>query len=75
MMGIPIDKVAVYRARWQHGTKLRLKADIDDPFTPKKAGDIFTVDYVDDVGHLHGKWKSGGSLALIPERDSFEIVH
>lgn len=73
-MGIPIDKVAVYRARWPHGTKLRLTADIDDPYTPKKVGDIFTVDFVDDVGQLHGKWKSGGSMALIPERDSFEIV-
>lgn len=74
-MGIPIDKPAVYRARWPHGTKLRLTKDIEDPYTPKRAGDIFIVDFVDDVGQIHGCWKSGGSMALIPERDSFEIVH
>ena len=70
-----INRVAVYREKWPHETKLRLTADIAEPYTPKKAGDIFTVDFVDDMAQLHGSWKSGGSIALIPERDSFQIDH
>ena len=61
--------------RYPHGTRLRLTADIEDPYTPKKVGDIFTVDYVDDIGQIHGRWASGGSIALIPEKDSFEICN
>ena len=73
-MGFPIDKKAVYSARYPKGTKLRLTEDIDDPYTPKKVGDIFIVDTIDDALQIHGKWVSGGSMALIIERDKFEIV-
>lgn len=62
-----------YRERYPEGTKLRLTAGLEDPYSPKKAGDIFVVDCVDDIGQIHGRWASGGSIALIPEVDSFEI--
>ena len=73
-MGIPINKVELYRLRYPNGSKLRLTADIADPYTPKKAGDIFTVSFVDDIGQIHGSFASGGSMALIPEIDSFEVI-
>lgn len=56
------------------GMKLRLTKPINDRFTPKDAGDIFTVDYVDDAGQIHGSWQSGGSMALITGVDEFEII-
>lgn len=56
------------------GTKLKLLKDLDDPYTPKRAGDIMTVNYVDDAGQIHGNWQSGGSLALIIGVDEFEVI-
>lgn len=34
-------------------------------------GKIGIVEYVDDMGQLHGTW---GGLAIIPEEDKFEIL-
>ena len=56
------------------GTKLRLTKEIDDPYTPKDVGDIFTVDYIDDIGNIHGNWESGGTMALVSGVDSYEII-
>ena len=68
------SKVEEYRKKYPFGTKIRLTADLDDPYVPKKTGDIFVVHYVDDAGQLHGYWESGSSIAVIPEKDKFEIV-
>lgn len=73
-MSHPIGKVEYYRMRYPHGIKLRLTEPIEDRFTPKEAGDIFTVDYIDDAGQIHGSWQSGGSMAIIIGVDNFEIV-
>ncbi|MBO5031671.1 MAG: DUF4314 domain-containing protein [Lachnospiraceae bacterium] len=73
-MGYPVNKAEYLRLRYPHGTRLKLTEDVADEFTPKKAGDIFMVDYIDDAGQIHGNWQSGGSMALIPEIDKFEIV-
>lgn len=73
-MGIPIDKVELYRMRYPRGSRLRLTADIADPYTPKVAGDVFTVNFVDDAGQIHGSFASGGSMALVPGVDSFEVI-
>ena len=71
---IPIKKVDYYRLRYPSGTKLKLTSPIDDPYSPKKAGDILTVDHIDDAGQVHGSWTSGGSLAIIIGVDEFEVV-
>ena len=59
-----INKATYYRMRYPHGTKLRLT----------EAGDIFTVDFIDDAGQIHGSWASGGSIAVIIGKDKFEVV-
>ncbi len=69
-----INKVEYYRMRYPHGTKLRLTEPIKDKFTPKEAGDIFTVDFIDDAGQIHGSWANGGSIAVIIGKDKFEVV-
>ena len=73
-MSQPINKVEYYQIKYPHGTKLRLTEAIEDKFTPKKVGDIFTVDYIDDAGQIHGSWQSGGSMAIIIGVDGFEVI-
>ena len=63
-----------YREHYPKGTVLRLTADLDDPYRPKKAGDVCVVDYIDDAGKIHVRWESGGTLSLIIGVDSFEKV-
>lgn len=60
--------------KYPKGTKLRLTAPINDTYTPKDIGDIFTVSYADDNMQLHGSWSGGGSMAIIVGKDKFEIV-
>lgn len=65
---------AYYEALYPTGTKLKLTAPIEDPYTPKEAGDILTVSHIDDRLQIHGHWQSGGSIAIIIGVDSFEII-
>ena len=54
-------------------TKVRcinMKEDIS-PVTYKTEG---TIEFVDDLGSIHVKWKNGSSLALIEGEDDFEII-
>jgi len=54
------------------GTKIKL-IKMKDKFAPP-SGTIGTVDFVDDIGQIHVKWESGGSLALIIGEDDFEVI-
>lgn len=69
-----INKKALYEARYPRDTIIELTADIDDPYTPKKAGDRFRVSGIDDALQLHGSWLNGGSMAIDIEQDSFRVV-
>lgn len=76
-MGFPIDKKAVYSARYPHGTIIELTAPIEDPYgASKPVGARFEVDFVDDAYQLQGRWlpPASGSIAVIIEEDSFKIV-
>ena len=77
MMSVKVNGdmlVAQYRAMYPAGTVLELTATINDEFTPKDIGDRFIVNGVDDIGQIHGRFLSGGSMAIIPEVDKFKIV-
>ena len=54
------------------GTKIKL-INMKDKFAPP-SGTIGTVDFVDDIGQIHVKWESDGSLALIIGEDNFEVI-
>lgn len=75
-MSHPIDKKAVYMARYPKGLVLELTAPIDDPFSPKPVGSRMRVEYIDDALQIHGVWlaPASGSIAIIIEQDSFRIV-
>lgn len=66
--------ITALREEYKEGTRVKLLTDLEDDYSPHLAGDILTVSYVDDRGQIHGSWKSGGSLALIPEVDNFEKI-
>ncbi len=63
-----------YRGLYPKGSRLELLSDLNDPYTPKLAGDIFTVDMIDDAGNIHDSWDSGASLSLIIGGDKFRLV-
>ncbi len=63
-----------YRGLYPKGSRLELLSDLNDPYTPKLAGDIFTVDMIDDAGNIHDSWDSGGSLSLIIGVHKFRLV-
>lgn len=75
-MSHPIDKRAVYSARYPHGTVVELTAPIADPYSPKPVGSRMKVDYIDDALQIHGTWlpPQRGSIAILIEKDSFKIV-
>ena len=54
------------------GTKVRLTADMEDPYEPIPEGAEGVVTGVDDIGSIHTAWSCGPSLALIPGLDRFE---
>jgi hypothetical protein len=73
----PIDKKAMYSARYPSGTIVELTAPIEDPYGGSKPiGARFKVDFVDDAFQLQGHWlpPESGSIAIIIEEDSFKIV-
>lgn len=75
-MSVPINKKAVYSARYPAGTVIELTEPIADPYSPKPVGSGFKVDYVDDALQLQGHWlpPQSGSIAVIIEKDSFKIA-
>ena len=71
MNRFPTQKeVARTRTVYPKGTRIILIA-MEDPYTKLKAGDMGTVEYVDDAGQIQMHWDCGSSLALIPGVDSF----
>lgn len=76
-MSIPINKKAVYEARYPAGTVVELTEPIEDPYTPKPVGARFQVDLIDDMMQVHGHWlpPQSGSMAIDIEHDKFKIVN
>ena len=66
------DKVKAIREKYPAGTRIRL-LKMDDPQSPAPKT-LGTVVSVDSIGSIQMRWDSGGSLALIPGEDEFEIV-
>lgn len=60
------------KKQYPPGTRLRL-VSMDDGQAPPP-GAIGLVTNVDDIGTIHVRWASGGSLGLIEGKDIFSIV-
>ena len=55
---------------YQVGMKVHIN-HINDPYANYDGREGMIV-HIDDMGQLHGTW---GSLALVPEEDSFDIIY
>lgn len=75
-MSHPINKKALYEARYPKDTIIELTEPIDDPYTPKPIGARFKVNFIDDQYQMHGSWlpPERGSIAVDIEHDHFKIV-
>ena len=51
------------------GKKIKIVSMKDEP---SYCGRVGVVEYVDDIGQLHGTW---GGLAVIPSEDRFEVLN
>ncbi len=68
-------EINAIKEKYIPGTKLKLLEDTkEEPYHPIKAGEIGTVDHVDDIGTIHINWENGRQFGIIPEVDSFEII-
>jgi hypothetical protein len=47
---------------------------MDDPYNPIEPGTYGIVTRVDGIGQIHVKWDNGRTLALVPEKDRYQIV-
>ncbi len=58
------------KARFEHyiGKKIRI---INMEGEPQYSGKEGIVNFVDDMGQLHGTW---GGCAILPESDTFNII-
>ena len=60
------------KEQYKPGTRVELT---DNMFGERiRAGERGTVTFVDDLGDVFTSWDNGGSLALIPNVDSFKII-
>ena len=66
-------KIGRLMALYPPGTVICLDR-MDDPY-PVESGSLGKVEYIDDAGNVHMKWRNGSSLALVPEVDDFHIVN
>ena len=75
-MSHPIDKKAVYTARYPKGTIIELVEPVEYAYAPKPVGSRFKVDYIDDALQLQGHWlpPQSGSIAIIIEQDKFKVI-
>ena len=58
------ETLATLRAQYPKGTRVEL-VHMDDPYTKLTAGDIGTVNHVDDMGTIHINWDCGSSLGAV----------
>lgn len=58
--------------RYLKGKRVRMIHMEDvDPIQPGQCG---VVQFVDDLNQLHVQWDDGRTLAIIPEKDQFEVL-
>lgn len=71
-MKVFIERVERIKKQYPPGTKVQL-VSMDDGQAPPP-GAIGVVTNVDDIGTIHVRWASGGSLGLIEGKDIFSVI-
>lgn len=70
----PSDRELAYLRATLVGKRVRLDYT-SDPYTNLRAGDLGTVEHIDDLGTVRVKWDSGSNLGLVRDAgDRFSVV-
>ena len=56
------------------GKRIRLTETMEDP-QPIEKGQEGTIQHTDGIGQIHVQWDNGRTLAVIPEKDKYEIFY
>jgi hypothetical protein len=74
-MNKQISKAALEarRAKYKNGARVEL-VSMSDPYTKLKAGDLGTVDFVDDTGTVFIIWDSGAHLGAVYGADEIRLL-
>ncbi len=68
------EKINTLKKQYPKGTRICLDSMDNDP-RPIPSGTKGTVELVDDIGTIHCKFDDGRYLGIIPDEDSFHIIH
>ncbi|MBE6846147.1 MAG: DUF4314 domain-containing protein [Ruminococcus sp.] len=68
------EKINTLKNQYPKGTRICLDSMDNDPH-PIPSGTKGTVELVDDIGTIHCKFDDGRYLGIIPDEDSFHIIH
>lgn len=66
------EQVETLKNLYTVGTRIRLALMVGEP--QMISGMEGTVTGVDDMGQIHMRWDNGGSLAINPELDIYEVI-
>lgn len=70
---IDSNKLQRIKEKYPVGSRVQMNKDMDD-MQPIKAGEMGTIEFIDDEGQIHVRWDSGSGLALIEGVDDFNII-
>lgn len=65
--------VQALRKRYPKGSRVE-HVRMNDPYTNLKAGDLGTVDIIDDVGTIFCLWDNGSTLGVVYGEDEIRTV-
>lgn len=67
------EQIQELRNMFSKETTVKLICSTDETMQDR-LGMCMTVEYVDDIGQLHGRWEDGSSLAINLETDTLVKV-
>lgn len=68
------NKLQRIKEKYPLGSRVQMNKDMDD-IQPIKAGEMGTIDFIDDEGQIHVRWDNGSGLALIEGVDNFQLIN
>ena len=74
METIPGYVLDFLREQFPEGTRVQLREDMESDAGVMKAGDIGTLEHIDDAGTFHIRMNDGAEVGLTMDRDGFDML-